>query len=77
MIDNGPGVADELKDRMFFPLVSGREDGTGLGLTLAQAFVPQHNGSIEFDAARPHGVPHPVPAAASPRHWLREGRAKR
>jgi two-component system nitrogen regulation sensor histidine kinase GlnL len=50
VIDNGPGVADELKERIFFPLVSGREDGTGLGLTLAQAFVLANDGSIEFDS---------------------------
>jgi len=50
VIDNGPGVAEELKDRIFFPLVSGRDDGTGLGLTLAQAFVLANDGSIEFDS---------------------------
>jgi len=50
VIDNGPGVPEELKDRIFFPLVSGRDDGTGLGLTLAQAFVLANEGSIEFDS---------------------------
>jgi len=50
VIDNGPGVPEELKDRIFFPLVSGREDGTGLGLTLAQAFILANDGSIEFDS---------------------------
>ena len=50
VIDNGPGVAEELKDRIFFPLVSGRDEGTGLGLTLAQAFVTANDGSIEFDS---------------------------
>ena len=50
IIDNGPGVPDELKDRIFFPLVSGREGGSGLGLTLAQTFVNQHHGSIEVDS---------------------------
>jgi two-component system nitrogen regulation sensor histidine kinase GlnL len=50
VIDNGPGVAEELKDRIFFPLVSGRDDGTGLGLTLAQAFVLANDGGIEFDS---------------------------
>jgi two-component system nitrogen regulation sensor histidine kinase GlnL len=50
VIDNGPGVAPELMDRIFFPLVSGRDDGTGLGLTLAQAFVFANDGSIEFDS---------------------------
>jgi two-component system nitrogen regulation sensor histidine kinase GlnL len=45
--DNGPGVPDALRDRIFFPLVSGREGGSGLGLTLAQTFVQQHQGTIE------------------------------
>ena len=50
IIDNGPGIPDELKDRVFFPLVSGRDTGTGLGLTLAQTFVQQHHGLIEVDS---------------------------
>jgi two-component system nitrogen regulation sensor histidine kinase GlnL len=50
VIDNGPGVPDEIKDRVFFPLVSGRESGTGLGLTLAQTIAQQHNGIIEVDS---------------------------
>ena len=50
VIDNGPGVPEELRDRIFFPLVSGREDGTGLGLSLAQAFVLANEGGIEFDS---------------------------
>jgi two-component system nitrogen regulation sensor histidine kinase GlnL len=45
--DNGPGIPETLRDRIFYPLVSGREGGTGLGLTLAQTFVGQHNGTIE------------------------------
>ena len=50
VIDNGPGVPDSIKDRIFFPLVSGREGGSGLGLTLAQTFVQQHHGLIEWDS---------------------------
>jgi two-component system nitrogen regulation sensor histidine kinase GlnL len=49
VIDNGPGVPDSIKDRIFYPLVSGREGGSGLGLTLAQTFVQQHHGLIECD----------------------------
>ena len=48
--DNGPGVPRELADRIFYPLVSGRDGGTGLGLSLAQSFVSQHHGLIEFDS---------------------------
>jgi two-component system, NtrC family, nitrogen regulation sensor histidine kinase GlnL len=48
--DDGPGVPAELADRIFYPLVSGREGGTGLGLSLAQSFVSQHHGLIEFES---------------------------
>ena len=48
--DNGPGVPEAIRDRVFYPLVSGREGGTGLGLTLAQTFVAQHNGTIGFES---------------------------
>lgn len=48
--DNGPGVPEAIKERIFYPLVSGREGGSGLGLTLAQTFVQQHMGSIECES---------------------------
>ena len=48
--DNGPGVPEDIRDRIFQPLVSGREGGSGLGLTLAQTFVQQHQGTIECDS---------------------------
>ena len=48
--DNGPGIPEELHDRIFYPLVSGREGGSGLGLTIAQTFVAQHNGTIECES---------------------------
>ena len=50
VIDNGPGVPASIKDRIFYPLVSGREGGSGLGLTLAQTFVQQHHGLIECNS---------------------------
>ena len=50
VIDNGPGVPDSIKDRIFYPLVTGREGGSGLGLTLAQSFIQQHHGLIECDS---------------------------
>lgn len=52
IIDNGPGIPSEIQERIFYPLVSGREGGSGLGLTLAQTFVQQHMGVIEC-ASRP------------------------
>jgi two-component system nitrogen regulation sensor histidine kinase GlnL len=50
IIDNGPGIAPEIRDRIFYPLVSGREGGSGLGLTLAQTFVQQHLGLVECES---------------------------
>ncbi len=48
--DNGPGVPESIRDRVFYPLVSGRDGGSGLGLTLAQTFVQQHHGTIECES---------------------------
>jgi two-component system nitrogen regulation sensor histidine kinase GlnL len=48
--DDGPGIPAELAERVFYPLVSGRDGGTGLGLSLAQSFVSQHQGLIEFES---------------------------
>jgi two-component system nitrogen regulation sensor histidine kinase GlnL len=48
--DNGPGVPDAIRDTIFYPLVSGRTDGTGLGLGIAQDLVSRHGGLIEFDS---------------------------
>jgi len=50
VVDDGPGVPDEIRDRIFNPLISGRQGGTGLGLSLAQTFVQYHQGVIDFDS---------------------------
>ena len=50
VIDDGPGVPEEIQDRIFNPLVSGREGGTGLGLSIAQTFVQYHQGVVEFES---------------------------
>lgn len=46
--DDGPGVAAELRELLFYPMVSGRAEGSGLGLSIAQSIVKQHGGVIEW-----------------------------
>jgi len=50
IIDNGPGIPADIKDKIFYPLVTGREGGSGLGLALAQTFVTQHHGMIDCES---------------------------
>ena len=50
IIDNGPGIPEGLRDTLFYPLVSGRPGGIGIGLHLAHTFVVQHQGAIEFES---------------------------
>lgn len=48
--DNGPGIPEDMRARVFQPLISGREGGSGLGLTIAHNFVTQHHGAITFES---------------------------
>lgn len=50
IIDNGPGIPDELIEQIFYPMVTGRSEGTGLGLPIAQGLINQHQGLIECDS---------------------------
>lgn len=50
--DDGPGIDPTIRDSIFYPLVTGRADGTGIGLPLSQELINRHNGLIEF-----HSVP--------------------
>jgi two-component system nitrogen regulation sensor histidine kinase GlnL len=50
IIDDGPGIPADIKDKIFFPMVTGRADGTGLGLSIAQRLVHQHGGLIECES---------------------------
>lgn len=50
VIDNGPGIPAEIKDTLFYPMVSGKSGGTGLGLSIAQTLIHQHGGWIDCDS---------------------------
>jgi PAS domain S-box-containing protein len=50
--DNGPGVPNELRERIFDPFFTTKEDGSGIGLNIAQRIVADHNGSISLDTSR-------------------------
>lgn len=50
IIDNGPGVPDELQDQIFYPMVTGSAEGTGLGLSIAQSLINQHDGLIKMSS---------------------------
>ncbi len=52
--DDGPGVESSIRDKLFQPFVShGKENGTGLGLTIAQKIVQDHNGSLQLESSTP------------------------
>ena len=50
IIDTGPGIAADIKERIFFPMISGRSEGSGLGLTIAQSAINVHQGIIECES---------------------------
>jgi len=45
--DNGPGIAEEMQQRIFFPMITTRVEGTGVGLSIAQSLINRHGGLIE------------------------------
>jgi two-component system nitrogen regulation sensor histidine kinase GlnL len=48
--DNGIGISDDLKDTLFYPMVTSKSDGSGLGLSIAQTLIQQHHGKIECES---------------------------
>lgn len=54
VIDNGPGIPPGLRETLFYPMVSGRAEGSGLGLSIAQSILQQHHGLIECESRPGH-----------------------
>jgi two-component system nitrogen regulation sensor histidine kinase GlnL len=52
--DNGPGIPEHMQEKVFYPMVSGRADGSGLGLSIAQDIVSRHQGSIQLKSEPGH-----------------------
>jgi len=50
ILDNGPGISEELKSTIFYPLVTNKSDGNGLGLSISQTLIDQHKGTIEVES---------------------------
>ena len=50
VIDDGKGVPDKIRDKLFYPMISGSAQGTGLGLSIAQSLANRHHGVIEFES---------------------------
>ena len=48
IIDNGPGIPKQILDEIFYPMITGRSTGTGLGLPISQSILSNHGGTIEY-----------------------------
>ena len=48
IIDNGPGIPQDIREQIFFPMVSSKESGSGIGLSISQDIIRIHGGSISF-----------------------------
>jgi nitrogen-specific signal transduction histidine kinase len=55
-MDDGPGVPKHLRDKIFEPFVSIREDGTGLGLSVSYGILTAHGGSLELGSENSKGA---------------------
>jgi two-component system nitrogen regulation sensor histidine kinase GlnL len=54
IIDNGPGIPSKIQDTLFYPMVTTKENGSGLGLSIAQTLINHHNGKIEVESRPGH-----------------------
>ncbi|MGH8207414.1 MAG: sensor histidine kinase, partial [Steroidobacteraceae bacterium] len=54
--DNGPGVAQEIRARLFMPFVTTKESGTGLGLAISRTIIEAHRGRLDYHPQQPQGA---------------------
>ncbi len=54
IVDNGPGIPSAIKDTLFYPMVSSKQNGSGLGLSIAQTLINHHGGKIDVDSHPGH-----------------------
>ena len=50
IVDNGPGIPEDIRERIFYPMISGRAEGSGLGLSISQHVINQHRGLIKCES---------------------------
>lgn len=50
IVDNGPGIPEDIRERIFYPMISGRAEGSGLGLSISQHIINQHRGLIKCES---------------------------
>jgi two-component system sensor histidine kinase AtoS len=55
VIDDGMGVPEEVRGRLFEPYTSTKEGGTGLGLTIVNQIVSDHGGTVRYADRKPNG----------------------
>ncbi len=56
VVDDGPGIRPENRDRLFLPYFSTKKRGTGLGLAIVHRIVTDHMGRIRVEDNHPHGA---------------------
>ncbi|MBI1741399.1 MAG: HAMP domain-containing protein [Candidatus Koribacter versatilis] len=65
--DNGPGIAEAVRDKLFEPFVSyGKENGTGMGLTVVQKILQDHGGDVVVEQTSPAGTTFKVKVPLNP-----------
>lgn len=54
IVDNGPGIPPQIKDTLFYPMVTSKQNGSGLGLSISQTLINHHGGKIDVDSHPGH-----------------------